>query len=501
MAFNVLPSPFQPLSVSAAPAALIPVAGVELFKGLLIALGLGSATVGGGFALSEAYPYVYETFYNLGSDISDWFNAIPEDTYYTDGAGVFYLGNSTAYPITDPTQLVLKGNAILDSYSLPLNVRGNAVGRKNLSMLGGIIDLERIWKAYPNGAYMIPWSQIEGSGDFAGTVGFSHTASMITTDSYTYINFDDPYAIPHTLALNYTPVTHPVLWGFVSYNLGSSDDGCIYFDYGYRSDYNVTNSVVVPNNRDGILTLPSSSAFNYKTSPFYTASGSVNEDFSSSHVKVPYDMVICGALLCDDVPEMGFVNLNKDKLDDVIISVGGSPLPPAEPDDPEDPDNDPDNFPNYLPPSYWEVFTSLTDLLNKSSTNNTNNNTTLNNYIQNNYTYNVVINDNKPFPSDFNVRFDGSLDLKVDANVSLGGDITINVNIDDKTELPSISEGDGENFFGADFLDVFAGLTKNNPVIPVLSSLFGVVDPSLVSVFSVTLSLSFLLALWRLLKR
>lgn len=115
-------------------------------------------------------------------------------------------------------------------------------------------------------------------------------------------------------------------------------------------------------------------------------------------------------------------------------------------------------------------------------------------FVTNNYTY-VTINNGSESGSGVGG------DLSVGGHIDVGGKVDIDININDSVSLPSVSEGDGENFFGADALDVFAGLTKNNPIMATLTALFGVIDPALVATFSVTISLCFLLAIWRLIRR
>lgn len=158
---------------------------------------------------------------------------------------------------------------------------------------------------------------------------------------------------------------------------------------------------------------------------------------------------------------------------------------------PEPPKNDDDKKPEIPEsPALWQIWKSLEDLsLYLSTGEDTNFNNTFQDYVNNNYNY-VDVDINVPDEINNNVNLSGGLDINGK------GDITININED--VSLPSA--GDGSGFYNPDAADIVGALGKDNPVVGVVSGLFSALDPALVGIFSISVSLLFVLGLWKLIR-
>lgn len=459
-------SPLLRSTASAAAVGLIPLAGDALLK-VLIAAGVVTAGAAGTYELTQTYPYIYDTFYNLGATVSDWISALPEEVYYIDNAGTVYIGADGKTVVNSPSQLVIKGNCVSNSYVFPVNssyaFNGISVGTSYSYRFAS--NLTQMMDSYPgtDNFFYVPFMV-----DSDGVMIVGDTYYCITPSAYFWGRLDGSSS--GSSSLSFTKQSQDLLWGVT--RPGNFNILCIYA-------YSITSS--------GFSQISNYSLVNgaYNSRNFIYPTGSTWTYTNDAWV----GMMRGGYLVTDGTP-VTTLNADKSKLEGTLVSVGDLTNPPTDPD-PEDPE-DPEKGYQLAPPSLWEIFTSVADLLDDK-----NNNTTLKDYVRNGYVYNVVDVDVN-VPERFNIQFSG--DFKIDANVNLGGGVTVDVNINDNVSLPSVSGGDGENFFGADAVDVFAGLTNNNPVLSTITALFQSIDPSLVAVFSVTVSLTFLLALWHLIR-
>lgn len=173
-----------------------------------------------------------------------------------------------------------------------------------------------------------------------------------------------------------------------------------------------------------------------------------------------------------------------DKLEGAVVKVEINNFNPVPPEGGGN--NQPDKTVVVPVPPVWEIWKSIADLITEVDTgSDTNNGTSLGGYINNNYNYQSVDVDVN-VPDNFDVGISGGLD--------------INANVNIHESLPSVSSGDGSGFFDAGAVDVLAGLTTDNPVFGVTKGLFSALDPALVGIFSVSVSLLLLLGLWKLIK-
>lgn len=466
---------------SAAPAVLIPVAGIALI-GVLTALGIAAINAGSSsepsYSLTNNYPYVSPMFEKSGSTAEDWVMVLPDDVYYTDG-NTFYVGNSLENPLESISQLIVKAEYLPDNYFFPTNftqIAPRGIRYKEGDTAGGAtwINLDSMLSAGLSN-WVIPYL-VTSSGTVA--LGDKAFKLALTTGDYPIIKYRD---FPPTEYTTRVSGDFALRADRPTYISPTTSNGSVY----------ITNKYII---EDGYMTSWSNSStgtwkdLSYGNIRYLDVNGVV---ISAS--SLPYSgagIKSTGYLVGSEAPKFD-LEVDKDKLKDVYISPYGEPQPPANPD-PDDKETEIE----LIPPELWEVFKTITDFLGNSSSKPTNGNTTLGDFINNNYNYNNVDVDVN-VPDRFTIHFDNALDI----NLNLSGGFNIDVNINYNTSLPEITAGDGENFFSANVIDVFAGLTTNNPVLSSLIALFGAMDPALVSIFSVTVSLMLLLALWRLIRR
>lgn len=453
-------------TASAAGAAFLVPVVVETVGELLVAMGIATGTVAGGYALTEAYPYVYDFFYQHGENLADWYGLLPENAYYTDGYGNFYLGDSTDYPVTSVSQLVVRGNSVLTSYTYPTNVQSATIGLRFEAAYYAGSNLNDIWKSYPESSWhLVPYFiQSDGTmtiGDRSLNIprGAGTATARGIYDTYIYsTTFSDsrPYDMD-LLLTNVAPAKS--LYVLTSYR----DTGLGYWNGTQTVSY---SSSLAP-------------------SKYVLPSGAEYKGGFDYAVTRTFDRV--GYLICDGIPSRT-LDVDKDKMgEDTILSVGGSPEPPSDDDDPQEP--------TVTPPSRWEVFTTVAEFLDDTASNN---DTTLQDFIRNDYTLNVNVNINTPDTIFLDTHVSGS--LQIDQNTTLGGGINIDVNLNDSTSIPSVTDGDGSGFYNANAVDVAAALVQNNPVISLIKGLIEAIDPTLLAVVSISLSLAIVLGLWKLIR-
>lgn len=445
----------------AAPA-LIPVVGEGLIGVLqLLDLVLVGAV---GYELNKDYPFISDYFYNVGTDIADWCAALPQDMYYTDTMGNYYLANGSQ--VSSISDLLLDASKLPSSYSFPVNFLAEITSN--------------VWVSGEGNCRAFDFNHIVRNNDLW------YTPFYFTTSGEPCIS-----AVSLKMGLEKNS------WKYVDYRLDPSNivndtnsaitlanDKRTYMEFAFNNAPSTISSRYILN-QGVITTLVSNQVGGYNgsffTHPRYVNSDGVTVDGDTTTLFNTAKVANVGWLTSSTVPRFEIDVEGKD-LEEVYIS----PAPDYQPPD----NNDDDGGIQLLPPDLWEVFKSVKDFLD-----NTNNNTTLKDYVNNNYNYNTVDVDVN-VPDSFHIIFESSLDV----NLNLSGGVNVDITINDKTELPSISEGDGEGFFNANVIDVFAALTKNNPVMAVITGLFSAIDPVLLSIVSVSISLILVLALWKLIK-
>lgn len=469
----------------AAPAvALIPV-GYQYLMGLLAVMGIAVAGVAG-YELSQNYPYIKSTFEAAGDSPEDWMKIIP-NIYYTDGEGNYYIdtGEGTI-PVTSVSQLLLNSSGILSNTWVPTNLAGIPPVVRAENNKGFDVNLTNSWRLYGDDTWFVPY----GVGA-DGTLYVSHTAIQVT--AYDIVGCDyTTSALPKSLlsasaASSYRKDFSSMYFKGKDIFLSSARPTYSWISSIYNT-WKIVDGYIIQNGAFSEDPTFRNIPFAHNPNDFYT-SATEHVLFSDTTY---YALPQSGWLAVDGFPTLELV-IDKDTLGDTFVSVGGSPQPPKNDDD-----EDKKGY-ELVPPDYWQVFETLAEFVGKTPANNTNNSTTLGDFINNNYNYNPVDIDIN-VPERFEFKIDGDVHLDIDANVTLGGGINLDITINDNTPLPEITGGDGENFFSANVIDVFAGLTHNNPVMAMLFELFRIIDPGLVAIFSVSISLSLLLALWKLIR-
>ena len=501
----------QPLTAHAAPGviALIPAAG-EALMAVLQTLGVVTAVAGGGYAISQTYPYIADMFKSSGYELQTWIEKTFGDIYYTDGIGNFFVGNSTSFPVTASTSILAHATSLVTStFNLPVNATGSVAGvplQFNVNTGGNIYiplgDTLDKW--------ILPFYQTKQTtiavplpiGIYYATQLFYIRGNRTGVDTWAP-NASQPVA--HDFGYTLTGEVPPFLYAY-PFAGGSSFPIGIVYDYTIKNGY--PNWISTAFNSTPRLDFERTSGQTIRPYPFTDIAGETIRDGTIYYGKFNETT---GTVANDgNIYQTGVITVGgtpswstgiKEKSDEIGVAVPEDTIiiiekVPADPNDFNNDDDDDDKPPQLFPPDWWKIIETILDYVGDDKEYPT----TVNYYVTNNFTYNTTVDPSVPVPSDFNVSLDVSGNIHHDVDLDISGGLNIDITINDNTELPSVSEGDGENFFSADALDVFAGLTKNNPVLETLKELFAVVDPALVSIFSVSVSLVLLLALWKFIR-
>lgn len=450
-------------SAYAAPA-VVPVAGEALYA-LLVALGLVVGNETGEYIWKgNGNPYVDSIFEEQVAGITSGIpisnemlgelenTVIPENVYTTDGTDFYVSGNKIT---TSDLYITAKSLAGI-SYSMPVNVSG---AQQTLGF--GINQNNRCYaycevpySDFGNTYYFFPY-YITDTGSFIQNYAcqFITSEKPITTMGY---DFSKGVYYPFTAEINkYEKYLYFPADGFASiYSTSSADN----FGVAYP-----VNIPLVGSTQTGVT--------------FSLVSGSVSglEDWVGFFPSI----TSCGLLRTTGLPVLALQG-EKPKLENAIVKV----------DPPEDDDNDNKTPPMPQSPNNWELWKSFEDLIRFIDTGeDTNGNTDYGQYVNNNYNYVQV---------DINVPDEVNTNVNIGGNIGIDGTGDINITVHEDISLPS--GGDGSGFYNPDAVDVIGALGKNNPVISVIDGLFSVLDPALVGVFSVSVSLLFVLGLWKLIR-
>ncbi len=452
-------SPVASLTTAYAAPAVIPVSA-ELIGELLVALGLmaGNATDGYVWTANDN-PYVSSIFEEQVSGITNgvpvstetlgklYDTVIPADVYNTDGTN-FYVASK---PLTT-SDIFLRAQSIAGiSYGVPTNIIGAQAFVQVEKYLNGVVvrtPVSDLGKDY----YYIPYFVGEsGSTYILQQALYFGASSCFVQDIYR-----PEYRISGATYTSMLPyVLCPTKLGH-SYTSSEARDitgSTVRLDLGYVHD--------LTDGWKGYLTVSGSGA-----------------DRSGSGIDAW--QVNSGTLLQTKGFPVLTVEGDKQSLGNAVVKY--------EP--PKDDDNDNNTPPVPQSPNGWEIWKGIEDLVKFiDSGEPSNGGTDYGQYVNNNYNY-VSVDINVPDQINNNVNVSGGLDINGSGNV----DITIHEDI----SLPSA--GDGSGFYNPDAADVIGALTKDNPVIGTVSGLFAAIDPALVGIFSVSVSLTIVLGLWKLIR-
>lgn len=450
----------NPMSaVASAGAVSVPVTG-NLIGELLVALGLMSGndtygydwrtdtTVGQQFYTTDIFGNVVPKIKNgdklTDSDLSPLLGTvIPDDLYTYDGSNFAVSGKT----VTASDIFLTAKSLASTSYFMPVNIRAVQT---------------------PTGIF---------SDGQIGTCAFS-PSSVGTSDYYFAYAENDMGVYIRPVAFN-MPFSNSSIT--VDFSRNSNDFGHMqtmsvsglgeYIGITFTANDNYSFCNELP----PASFIPCSHAFN---EPWIYISGS--EPSGSYFQGTIKNVSAFTCLVTDGVPSLS-LNASVDNLANSIVQVK-----PSNDDD----SNNGSSPPTPQSPQNWEIWKGIEDLITFISTgDDTNNGTTFDEFVNNNYNY-VDVNINVPEETTNNINISGGLDINGNGNV----DITIHEDV----SIPVA--GDGSGFYSPTAVDVIGALSNNNPVISTLSSLFSSIDPALVSIFSVSVSLLLVLGLWKLIR-
>ena len=494
--------------VSAAPAVVAVGATAVAVLGLFAAMGLISpqSTQDSIFPSNQAdNSYFWDTLVSVvapaggkaalaAADLVDFYvKSMPQDLYYTDGTN-YYIDTSAGLRAVTSQDVYISAEAVVATgYTMPVNIVGLAnttTTHKWDTYFGDGRLVANISPVFTNpGIYAtyavqlnpaLPyWASTSGAFAYTGSVGLTHVADWRNSpNSITGVLLNVPYENTGTVWIGpllnglVTPfyiAQHPA---WVTDNKGTwLDEGTgswLYKEYG---DALFGNSWVYDN---------------------HTFQWSMNDVIA---LTVAFTDGIPATSLSDVYPAL---KEDKGELEDTWVNVKPAPELP--------PDDDDDEKKHYYPPTpdWWELFKDIADIINDTSEKPSNNNTTLGDFINNNFNYNTVVVEAPDIPDIFTFYVYGDMKLDInadiDADVNLGGSLTVNINYNEDVDLPEVKEDDGKGLIDMGVTDVIGGLTTHNPVVPTLTSLFESIDPTLRALFITGISLSILLALWKLIR-
>lgn len=457
--FSSLSFLFVPLISAFSAPAVVPV-GANLIVELLIALGVLSGTAGAGYVISQnCDPYTASILqkqvdtlsYDIPiseqtiEDAGILGNVIPEDTYFYDGTG-FSVAGSSEY--LTGTELFLKASSLVGvNYSMPVN-------------LYSALESLQVSKAdvgYSYGYCINPSSTVGKNKYFFPYVITASGVSYICPSSFSYERVDKVIEYNFVEDISSYTLNPPIERKYINYAL----DG-IYWDYclvdtlkefGTKS-FSMVGSL---GGEQNYIPLAGNTPYTYSPSDRTTL------------------------LVTDGVPVRSLVG-DKEKLQDAIVEV----KPPQNEDD----NNNGQTPPTPRGPDFWQIWQTIEALVEQNETGKvTNGGTNYSEYVNNNYNY-VDVDINVPEEITNNVNLDGTLDIN--------GKGDININFNEDVSLPSASDGSG--FFTPSATNVIGAIAKDNPVIGTLSALFSALDPALVGIVSVSISLLLVLGLWKLIR-
>lgn len=447
---------FIPLVSAVAAPAVVPVAGEALYA-LLVALGLMTGNAIDGYSWTSDDRYVTDIFNtsvpgftsgikkpSVADDLAQAqavLNSVMAETAYSTDGENFYVTNTNKR--VTPSDIFLQARSLVGAnYLLPVNIQG-------------VTDYTSLVSGTDKGWYSpVSFSEIQKNNCFFPIYGYN---------------------------------------GLIYYSwhiLNISPNGSIIL-------YNWDGGVLASGATSGGSGVPSFISTGSKTlSPYVFSSGtpSINGNWRfgtsaygghnawslSGHLDISTvwnEVNYCTFLITDGAPTTDLIG-DKDKLENAVVQVNSD----------DDNNNNGSTPPAPQSPNNWQIWQTVTELIDEIGDGvSTNNGTTFGEYVNNNYNY-VKVDINVPDTQ--NINMSGGFDI------SGKGDLNININED--ISLPSA--GDGSGFYNPNAADVVGALSKDNPVTSTISALFDALDPALVGVFSVSISLALVLGLWKLIR-
>lgn len=446
---------FVPAGSALATPAVVAVGG-EAIWGLLVALGLMAGDASTGYTWTCQDPYVNDIFEtaspgwtsglktpaeNFPALQSMYDKIFDKDIYTTDGENYFVSG----VPVTSDN-IYLRASVVPETvYGLPTN-----------------IDI---------GSHAV--NLVKKAGDTWSYAVFTSPASNIGLDYYYF-----PYYTTSTGAFVFSQS-----FTFISANNASTRT--LSYDFYTKNTRDYTNPAPLRNYLGSPLYPYSPDGYASSDDPSFNSATLVAPVIDYSTVRRvsgtgDYSVsAVTGALLLRTrgIP-VASVQGDSSSLDGALVQVKPS----------NDDDNNGETPPVPVPPNNWELWRSVEDLLKFISSGEvTNGNTDFGQYVNNNYNYVQI---NVPDEISQNINIGGSL--------GINGKGDINININEDVSLPSA--GDGSGFYNPSAVNVIGALSKDNPVIGTLSGLFSALDPALVGIVSISISLLLVLGLWKLIR-
>lgn len=375
-------------------------------------------------------------------DLKPLYAVFPDDLYWTDGSRWFVGSGSENRPL-NASDLYLEAKSLVGiNYSMPVNLAGaqNATGLIVDGMLG---TCEIGSSSVGSGEYFFPYAVNKNTGfSFFRPCGVSFPSSSLATS----VTFSSSEPVTQSLPIS-SGLKRYLLWSFNITQMYTTSDVIDGSTAGWQITHNIREAWI---RSDGKIMGSDLSGITDSTM-LYTSGYPVLQ-----------------------------LQGNSSDLNNVIVEVK-----PSNDDD----DNQGSTPPAPVSPNNWEVWKTLEDLTRFLSTGeNTNNGTTFGDFVNNNYNYvDVDIN----LPDNVNVNLGGGLDI------SGSGDINVNVN--ENISVPSV-EGEGDKFYNLTLWDSLSALVADNPMITAVSALVRAIDPQLVALCSVSISLIIVLAIWRFIR-
>ncbi len=442
----------------AAPAVAASPVTAEILAELLVALGLITGDAVNGYVWTEDNPYVTDIFSEQLGVITDssipisaetlesaMGTVIPEGVYTytenTDGSKNFFVQNKEL----STSDLFLTAKSLVGvNYMMPVNINGASWVRSALDHEGGLYYYSPFGNSYLTEPTTLFGYYVTSSGSPYMSNMFLYFLGSGT--SYKYSNFTRPDVFSGELKLSTNNQHMYIAPAYISKSNVYIGPYCIYDDLERPWDYKVPLST-----SSQYIDLSNNKTVSLKT--FYS------------------DVVSATILNCKGLPK-SLLDGSRENLDNAIVQVKK-----------DDDDNNGSTPP--ASPNNWEIWKSLEDLAHFIDTGeDTNGGTTYDQFVNNNYNY-VQVNVN--VPDNVNVNLGGGLDINGSGSI----DITIH------EDLPSV--GDGSGFFTPGVGDV-ADAVGTNPVIHVIHGLFAAIDPALLGIFTVSVSLLIVLGLWKMIR-
>lgn len=446
--------------IASAAAVAAPVAA-ESIAGLLVALGLIVGDEVSGYEWSN--PLTTETGKIEGYYTKDIFaQAVPKiksgekltkddlgalfgtviasGTYTTDGTNYYVSGSST--PVTASDLFVLAKSLVGVSYSMPTNVIGVQKGTGFMNANGS-----------------------QNVGTCLASPG------AVGTDQYFFpmVETDSGAVFIRPIAMNLNKTGSGLSFDFSKSGYGTI--GTHSYSGGIKKywAWDISNSSSTYSTLEDIHNLVFTQLIPIQGKSWVLVQG-------SDTLSPPYKSTTM--IMTRGQPQVTF-NANSDSLGDSIVQVKPS----------DDDDNSGSTPPAPVPPNNWEVWRTIEDLTKFISTGEiTNGSTTLDQFVNNNYNY-----------VDVDINVPDSVDVNLGGGLDINGSGDINVNVNENISVPSV-EGDGGKFYNLTLWDSLKAVAIDNPMIGTVTALIQSIDPTLVALCSLSLSLIMVLAIWRFLR-